>query len=75
LAKTDGQQPGLQACQIGGTQRGRLQHLRPVDGRVENVGEALHRPVGGRHAAVDAQDRFALPPQSFCIASSRSRVW
>ena len=36
----------------------------PVDRRVEDVGEPLHRPVGRHHAAVDAQHglgRRALP--------------
>ena len=40
--------PGLLAGEPGRAERRRLQHDRPVDRRVEHVGEALHRPVATR---------------------------
>ena len=46
---------GLQPGEIGGAEcRGFLDH-RAIDRRVEQIGEALHGPVRGGHAAVDAQ--------------------
>ena len=58
-------------------ERGRLEHLRPVDRGAENIGEKLHGPVRGascRHRRA-APHRRPAPAQSARIASSRSRVW
>ena len=58
-----GELPGLRpdACPRAGepcsAERRSLQDRRPVDRRVEDVGQPLHRPVGRDHAAVDAQHR------------------
>src|SRR3954470_701951 len=46
---------GLEAREIGGAQRRRLLDHRAIDRGVEQVGEALHGPVGRGHAAVDAE--------------------
>ena len=49
-----GKEAGLQAGEIGGAERRRFLDARPVDDDADQVGEALHGPVGRRHAAVDA---------------------
>ena len=64
LANPSGLRPDA-ACRAGKpsrTQRRRLQDRRPVDGRIEDVGQALHRPVGRDHAAIDAQHRRRRAP-------------
>ena len=48
-------EPRLQPGEIRRAQRRRFQHRRPVDGRTGDVGQALHRPIARRHAAVGTQ--------------------
>jgi hypothetical protein len=68
---------GPPACRQGRPRRARWSRSPgPVDGGAEDVGQELHRPVAGRHAAIDPQHALsAAAPQSARIASSRSRVW
>ena len=66
----------LQSGEIRRAQRRRLQHGRPVDRRVEDVGQALHGPVGRRHAAVDAQHGLRCRAGNRRASlRSRSNVW
>ena len=46
---------GAEAREIRRAERGGLLDHRAIDRRVEQVGEALHGPVRGGHAAVDAE--------------------
>ncbi len=43
-----------------GTKCGGFEDHRTVDRRIDQVGQALHRPVGGNHAAIDAKDDIAI---------------
>src|SRR6185312_7982990 len=52
----------LQTREIGRAERRGLQDRWAIDRGSDKIGEALHRPVGGRHAAVDAQHRVADAP-------------
>ena len=84
LQAPDGRRSGR--ARAAGRHRARRDRPRPAPssparsgrstGQAENVGQALHRPVGGDHAAIDAQDRAAAPRrpgQSARIASIRSQ--
>ena len=68
----------MQAGEIGGAERGRLLDLRPVDGAADEVGEALHGPVGTAAMPPSTRSIFgasARARQSACMAARRSAVW
>src|SRR5580704_4622471 len=50
-----GEEPGMQAGQIGRAKRRCFGDLRAVDSAGGEIGKALHGPVRVGHAAVDAQ--------------------
>ena len=67
----DGRQADAQGGQLGGAERGRLDHLRAEDLDPQQIGLDLHQEIVGGGAPVDAQvvDRR---PASACIAVTRS---
>ena len=66
---------GLQAGEIGGAERGGLDHLRTLDRQVQDIRQELADPVIGDHAAIDANGFGPTSPwMSLSIAFIRSLV-
>ena len=55
-----GIEPQLHAGEIGGAERRDFQHGRPVHWGGQGVGEALHAPVAGHHAAAADPSRYRI---------------
>ena len=67
---------GRESGEARGAERGRLDHVGPLDGNAEHVGLKLHQPVVVRRAAVDAQpiERRRRSPRACVLEHVRGAV-